>query len=147
MSILNFIFIPKSALNKIAESTSFNVCKSYSFTNYQYLLKFLLINLYFTTAIKGDSVITLLRDIFQAYLWCLRRFYKGIIKDFEAPNLFFCRSHQLIIHCVFGTSSVQQLAVVLLSYEVSTDIQTTYFKVKQLNSKILMQCNTKDLSG
>ena len=29
---------------------------------------------------------TLLRYIFQAYLWHLRRFCEGIIKDFEAPN-------------------------------------------------------------
>ena len=28
---------------------------------------------------------TLLRYIFQVFLWHLRRFCKGIIKDFEAP--------------------------------------------------------------
>ena len=38
-----------------------------------------LLNLYFSTAIKIDSVKTSLRDIFQAYLWCLRRFCKTII--------------------------------------------------------------------
>ena len=35
---------------------------------------------------ENDLVKNLLRDIFQAYLWCLRRFCEGIIKDFEAPN-------------------------------------------------------------
>ena len=44
-----------------------------------------LLHLYFTNAIKRDSVKTSLRDIFQAYLWCLRRFCEGIIKGFEAP--------------------------------------------------------------
>ena len=45
-----------------------------------------LLNLYFTTAIKRESVKTSLRDIFQAYLWRLRRLCQGIIKYFEAPN-------------------------------------------------------------
>ena len=38
-SIPNFIFIPKYALNKIVESTSFNVCKGSSFTNHHFILE------------------------------------------------------------------------------------------------------------
>ena len=45
-----------------------------------------LLNLYFTTAIKRESVKTSLRDIFQAYLSRLRRLCQRIIKYFEAPN-------------------------------------------------------------
>ena len=57
--------------------------------------------------------------------------------------LYFCRIHQLIIHYVFGTFSISQLAVVLFFIMCSAEIQTMYFKVKQFNSKTLMQCNTK----
>ena len=41
MSIPIFILIPKNSLNEMVESTSFNICKSSSFTNHHFLLKFL----------------------------------------------------------------------------------------------------------
>ena len=68
----------------MAESTSYNVCKSSSFTNHHFLLNFLFKG--GTTDIKRDSMKTSLRDIFQADLRCLIRFCEGIIKYFEAPN-------------------------------------------------------------
>ena len=51
MLIPIFIFIPKYLLNKMAENTSFNVCKSSSFTNHHSYWNFFsneLLNLYFT---------------------------------------------------------------------------------------------------
>ena len=46
-----------------------------------------LLNLYFTTAIKRDSVKTSLKHILQPYLQCPRKFCAGITKYFEAPNV------------------------------------------------------------
>ena len=55
ISIANFIFIPKCALDKMKESTKFNVCKSSSFTNHEFLLELLF---------KGDTYI---RSLFYHY--------------------------------------------------------------------------------
>ena len=111
-----------------------------------------LLKLYFSTAKKIDSLKISLRDIFQAYLWCLRRFCKSsLVLKFWGTKLnlslilYFCRSYYLITHYVFGTSSAKLRFYFLM--RCSTDMETMYFKVKQLNFKILMQCSTEDLTG
>ena len=110
--IPNFIFISKCALDKIAESMSFNVCKSSSSTNHQFLLNFLFKGGTKSLFYHYYKVKTSLRDIFRAYLWYLRKSCERYHKRFWGTKLslflvlYFCRSQQLITHhYVLGTSS------------------------------------------
>ena len=73
-----------------------------------------LLNLYFTAAIKRESVTTSLRDIFQAYLWCLSRFCKIFHENFGAPNwiyVWFYNSEAAINNYPLRTRNFFSLAV------------------------------------
>ena len=140
----------------MAESTSFNVCKSSSFTNHHFLLKFLFkrvtkylfhhchkkeiplkrhLNIFFRLIFSASEDFV---KVSQKILWHPIEFVSGFIL-LQNPSTNY--------HYVCGTFSIQQLAVVLFFMRCSIDIQTMYFKVKQSNSKTLMQCSTKYVRG
>ena len=142
----------------MAESTSFNVCNSSSFTNHHFLLKFLFkrvtkylfhhchkkeiplkrhLNIFFRLIFSASEDFV---KVSQKILRHQIEFISGFILLQNPSTNYPLRIRNFFYLAISGR---------FIFYEVfhRHTIQTMYFKLKQFNSKSLMQCNTKHVSG